>query len=156
MTQPFVARRFFVLITMLFVSYAQAESATVEGRWLTSQSVIDVRDCGGQLCGVIERLLLSERIDQSQLLDFKNKDRTLRARPMVGMNLLMDFGALVSGQTHYPKGRVYHPDHGRDYKASLTLINPDQLEIEGCVFAFCQREQWSRLPPCEGDRCPID
>jgi uncharacterized protein (DUF2147 family) len=156
MTQALVVRRFFVLITMLFVSFARAESATVQGRWLTSQSVIQVRDCGGQLCGVIEQLLLPERIDQSQLLDVKNKDRRLRDRPMLGMNLLMDFGALVPGQTRYPKGRVYHPDHGRDYRASLTLISPDQLEIEGCVFAFCQSEQWSRLPPCEGDRCPID
>ena len=110
--------------------------------------IVRVEGCESGICGFVESLRLPEEIDQTTLLDIKNKDRSLRDRPIIGLNLFSRFDSITPGKSEYLKGRVYHPDHGRSYKANLRLLESGQLEIEGCVFAFCQQEAWVRLPPC--------
>ena len=132
-----------------------SELLSIEGRWLTHQSIVRVEGCQSGICGFVESLRLPKEIDQTTLLDIKNKDRSLRDRPIIGLNLFSRFDSITSGKTEYLKGRVYHPDHGRSYKANLRLLESGQLEIEGCVFAFCQQEAWARLPPCTPEGCPL-
>ena len=131
-----------------------SDSLSIEGRWLTHQSIVRVEDCEAGICGFVESLRLPEEVDQTTLLDIKNKDRSLRDRPIIGLNLFSRFDSITPGKAEYLKGRVYHPDHGRSYKANLRLLESGQLEIEGCVFAFCQQEAWARLPPCTPEGCP--
>ena len=131
-----------------------SDSLSIEGRWLTHQSIVRVEDCEAGICGFVESLRLPEEVDQTTLLDIKNKDRSLRDRPIIGLNLFSRFDSITPGKAEYSKGRVYHPDHGRSYKANLRLLESGQLEIEGCVFAFCQQEAWARLPPCTPEGCP--
>lgn len=130
------------------------DSLSIEGRWLTHQSIVRVKGCESGICGFVESLRLPEEVDQTTLLDVKNKDRSLRGRPIIGLNLFSRFDSITPGKSEYLKGRVYHPDHGRSYKANLRLLESGQLEIEGCVFAFCQQEAWVRLPPCTPEGCP--
>ena len=130
------------------------DSLSIEGRWLTHQSIVRVKGCESGICGFVESLRLPEEVDQTTLLDVKNKDRSLRGRPIIGLNLFSRFDSITPGKSEYLKGRVYHPDHGRSYKANLRLLDSGQLEIEGCVFAFCQQEAWVRLPPCTPEGCP--
>ena len=130
------------------------DSVSIEGRWLTHQSIVRVEGCEAGICAFVESLRLPEEVDQTALLDIKNKDRSLRDRPIIGLNLFSRFDSIIPGKTEYLKGRVYHPDHGRSYKANLRLLESGQLEIEGCVFAFCQQEAWVRLPPCTPEGCP--
>ncbi len=130
------------------------DSVSIEGRWLTHQSIVRVEGCEAGICAFVESLRLPEEVDQTALLDIKNKDRSLRDRPIIGLNLFSRFDSITPGKTEYLKGRVYHPDHGRSYKANLRLLESGQLEIEGCVFAFCQQEAWVRLPPCTPEGCP--
>ena len=130
------------------------DSLSIEGRWLTQQSIVRVEGCEAGICGFVESLRLPEEVDQTTLLDIKNKDRSLRDRTIIGLNLFSRFDSITPGKTEYLKGRVYHPDHGRSYKANLRLLESGQLEIEGCVFAFCQQEAWVRLPPCTPEGCP--
>ena len=130
------------------------DSLSIEGRWLTHQSIVRVKGCESGICGFVEILRLTKEVDQTTLLDVKNKDRSLRDRPIIGLNLFSRFDSISPGKTEYLKGRVYHPDHGRFYKANLRLLESGQLEIEGCVFAFCQQEAWVRLPPCTPEGCP--
>ena len=94
---------------------------SIEGRWLTHQSIVRVEGCESGICGFVESLRLPEEIDQTTLLDIKNKDRSLRDRPIIGLNLFSRFDSITPGKTEYLKGRVYHPDHGRSYKANLRL-----------------------------------
>ena len=147
------------LITLTYLAGAQPgegdynDSLSIEGRWLTHQSIVRVEGCETGICGFVESLRLPEEIDQTTLLDVKNKDRLLRDRPIIGLNLFSRFDSITPGKTEYLKGRVYHPDHGRSYKANLRLLESGQLEIEGCVFAFCQQEAWVRLPPCTPEGC---
>ena len=129
-------------------------SLSIEGRWLTHQSIVRVEACETGICGFVESLRLPEEVDQATLLDIKNKDRSLRDRPIIGLNLFSRFDSITPGKSEYLKGRVYHPDHGRSYKANLRLLESGKLEIEGCVFAFCQQEAWVRLPPCTPEGCP--
>ena len=131
-----------------------ASDFSIEGRWLTHQSIVRVEGCESGICGFVESLRLPEEVDQTTLLDVKNKDRSLRDRPIIGLNLFSRFDSITPGKSEYLKGRVYHPDHGRFYKANLRLLESGQLEIEGCVFAFCQQEAWVRLPPCTPEGCP--
>lgn len=145
-----------LILMQLIAIEVTAAPPSIKGRWLTSESVINIGVCEGVLCGTIEQLLLPTEIDQSQLLDANNKKRNLRSRPMLGLNLLTDFGPLLPGQREYINGRVYHPGHGRSYKANLRLISDDQLEIEGCFLGFCQQERWRKLPPCIDGECSIN
>ena len=99
-----------------------ASDFSIEGRWLTHQSIVRVEGCESGICGFVESLRLPEEIDQTTLLDVKNKDRSLQDRPIIGLNLFSRFESITPGKSEYLKGRVYHPDHGRFYKANLLLL----------------------------------
>ena len=99
-----------------------ASDFSIEGRWLTHQSIVRVEGCESGICGFVESLRLPEEIDQTTLLDVKNKDRSLQSRRIIGLNLFSRFDSITPGKSEYLKGRVYHPDHGRFYKANLRLL----------------------------------
>ena len=44
-------------------------SLSIEGRWLTHQSIVRVEGCESGICGFVESLRLPEEIDQTTLLD---------------------------------------------------------------------------------------
>ena len=105
------------------------DSLSIEGRWLTHQSIVRVEGCESGICGFVESLRLTEEVDQTTLLDVKNKDRSLRDRPIIGLNLFSRFDSIIPGKTEYLKGRVYHPDHGRSYNC-LLYTSPSPRDTE--------------------------
>jgi len=63
----------------------------------------------------------------------------LRARPLVGLSIL-------SGLTRSSKGgwegRIYNPEDGQTYRATVRQTAADTLTIEGCVLFICQKQVW--------------
>ncbi len=43
------------------------------------------------------------------------------------------------------EGRIYNPENGRTYRASLKLRSPDLLEVKGCLLIVCDTQVWRRV-----------
>ena len=39
-------------------------------------------------------------------------------------------------------GRIYNPEDGQTYRATLRRVGNDTLVIEGCVLFICQKQIW--------------
>ena len=40
------------------------------------------------------------------------------------------------------EGRIYNPEDGQTYRATLRRPGADTLTIEGCVLFICQKQVW--------------
>ena len=83
----------YLFFTLLAIStFISAEpNKTMEGYWLTSQSIVQVKNCDKNLCATIEQLFVDDDIDPKSIKDSNNKKRSLRDRPLIGINLLEEF-----------------------------------------------------------------
>jgi hypothetical protein len=78
--------------------------------------------------------------------DKNNPDPAKVGRPTLGMLILFDMKR-TTGADQW-SGKVYNAKDGQTYDASIKLLGPDQLAIEGCVLGFlCGGETWSRVGP---------
>jgi uncharacterized protein (DUF2147 family) len=132
------------MLAALLLAAAVAGSADVAGLWRTptDNGVVEVRHCGADICG---RLLTSDKIKADPgLTDVHDRDESLRARPLKGLELFKGFtgsGAAWAG------GQIYNPHDGGTYHASVELQDADHLKVTGCIVApFCKSETWVRLP----------
>ena len=124
---------------------AQAPSLDdVVGRWRTETrgGVVEITRCGASICG---RLVSSEHLRTDPALkDVKNRDASLRGRPLKNLMILSGFTA--DGES-WTGGTIYNADDGRTYKAKVTPISRDRITVRGCVFVpLCKTQTWTRLP----------
>ncbi len=108
------------------------------GEWLTAKGYARIRiaDCNGRLWGVVSW-------ETYPSVDDKNPDPNKRNRPTLGMPILL--GMTQSGPEKW-SGEIYNSQDGHTYSASISLLNPDVLKVQGCVFGiFCGGENWTRV-----------
>jgi uncharacterized protein (DUF2147 family) len=75
--------------------------------------------------------------------DLKNKDPSLRTRPLKNMQMLYDF---TGGPTKWSGGKVYNADDGGTYSGTITLTSPTTLKLKGCIVApICKTQNWTRV-----------
>ena len=43
------------------------------------------------------------------------------------------------------RGRIYNPEDGRSYRATLTPRSANVLRLRGCWGPFCRNQTWRRL-----------
>lgn len=103
--------------------HAQAEEP-IYGIWVRGgrQEKLEFFDCEGKLCarGVIP------------LPDGSPPPLILRNAPQTAPNQW--------------KGDLYNPENGKLYSGTITLNNPKQLTLTGCLIAFlCQSETWTKV-----------
>lgn len=73
-----------------------------------------------------------------------NPDASKKSRPTLGMPILLDMKRKPGADQW--EGKVYNAKDGKLYDSTITLNNPDELEIEGCVLGFlCGGETWTRV-----------
>lgn len=134
-------RRFAIIALIGLASTAAGASAPVEGLWLTDdgKGVVRIGPCGRQLCGWIARVL--DRGPNVPTRDVRNPDPRLRARPIVGLQILSGFSA--SGN-EWTGGRAYDPKSGRSYSTTLSLNADGSLGVTGCVMFICRTKRWTR------------
>ncbi len=121
------------------------EDNLIEGYWLTSASIVEVKKCDNELCATIEHIFVEEGVDPKSILDTNNKKKSLRNRPLVGINLLEGFEYSQSSETHYKEGKIYDPGRGRVFKSNLQLLENGNLKVEGCFMRVCGHEEWQPL-----------
>ncbi|MEL7482375.1 MAG: DUF2147 domain-containing protein, partial [Pseudomonadota bacterium] len=49
-------------------------------------------------------------------------------------------------QSAWRGGTLRNPEDGRRYSGTITLVDGDRLELQGCAARiFCRRQTWRRL-----------
>ena len=135
----------FICISFLIVGHTVAEEEDeILGYWLTSQSIVLIDQCDDELCATIEHIFVDEGTDPKLILDSNNKDKSLRDRSIVGINLIKGF-KFQKGLNEYKGGKIYDPGRGRTFKSNIYLLENKNLKVEGCVMRLCGHEEWQAL-----------
>ena len=116
-----------------------------EGHWQTSSSIVLVKECNRELCAFIEKITTEDKDNFKQILDVNNRNKSLRQRPLVGINLLQDFSYPDKNIKMLRNGKIYDPGRGRIFKSNLYILDNGNLKVEGCFLRICGHEEWSRL-----------
>ena len=137
---------FFALAVALFAApdgLALAESP--DGTWVMSNGMVTVRvaECGRQsLCAHIVGLKEARYKDGKRKIDRHNKNPALRRRPLLGLPMLKNMRS--EGANRWA-GKIYNPDDGNIYSATLTLSG-DSIRVQGCVVGMlCKSETFVRV-----------
>tara|TARA_B100002052_G_scaffold134216_1_gene123260 strand:- start:3833 stop:4318 length:486 start_codon:yes stop_codon:yes gene_type:complete len=139
-------KNFLFLVLLTTSSFTISESKnTMEGYWLTSQSIVEVKNCKKNLCATIEHIFVEDDIDPKSIMDSNNKKRSLRDRPLIGINLLEDFPSYALDKKVLKNGKIYDPGRGRTFKSNLYLLDDGTLKVEGCLMGICDHEIWQPL-----------
>ena len=141
-------KRFSFFFIFLFFSFSllseNKKSMSMIGYWLTSQSIVQVKECDQSLCAIIEVIFVDDGTAQESILDNNNKNKSLRKRSLVGINLISDF-VYKEGALKLSGGKIYDPGRGRTFKANMYLLQNGNLKVEGCLLRMCGHEEWKPL-----------
>jgi uncharacterized protein (DUF2147 family) len=113
------------------------------GVWLDKDGgTVRIRTCGGALCGAIASI--RPRLDPATgraWTDKKNADPSKRARPLVGVQVLI---AMQPSGPRKWSGRLYNADDGKLYSGNLIELGPGAIRVEGCWLGICGGENLRR------------
>ena len=123
----------------------RALAADPKGVWLTAESDAQIRiaPCGDALCGTV--VWLEQPLDPETgrpLTDKENPDASKRSRPVIGVQILL--GMRQNGENRW-SGKIYNSDDGNTYDGNISPLSPTLLKVEGCLFGFCQSQNWTRV-----------
>jgi len=128
-------------------AHAQAEQEL--GTWLNAdqKGKIALRECeDNTLCGNI--VWLKDAVDEQgqPWRDRLNPESKLRARQVVGMNVLIN--AKKIGPNTW-QGYIYDPEVGKIYYLKHLKLGQDKVEIKGCLKSGwpCRTKYWTRTQP---------
>ena len=136
-----------ILVSIIFCPFIFSEKNMnlFEGHWQTSSSIVLVKECNRELCAFIEKITTEDKDNCKQILDVNNRNKSLRQRPLVGINLLQDFSYPDKNIKMLRNGKIYDPGRGRIFKSNLYILDNGNLKVEGCFLRICGHEEWSRL-----------
>jgi uncharacterized protein (DUF2147 family) len=135
----------------------QAAAPPAAGVWIdhTGRGAVEIAPCPEGLCGRI--VWLQEPSDKSgQLLrDEKNGDRTKRAQPICGLQIIG--GLKLQADGSWDNGWIYDPEQGEKFDVELRLRNPNQLQVKGYkgLKFLSETYQWKRAAIPPEPRCAI-
>lgn len=105
------------------------------GRWVNPDSsvMVEMRDCGGRLCGWIVWASSSAVSDAAAGGTPK----------LIGLELLRDYYPAGPGLW---RGTVYVPDRGRAYSSRIRQLDRNHLKVTGCLWdgVICESQIWQR------------
>ena len=133
-----------ILICLILSGYLSAEERVI-GYWETSESIVEISECGEKLCSTIRTLLVEEGTNPESILDSNNIDIKLQSRPLVGVNILEGFNNKLDSNNKLKGGMIYNPRDGKVYKSKIYLLDDGNLRVEGCIFFICDGEEWKPL-----------
>ncbi|EMY77494.1 PF09917 family protein [Leptospira weilii serovar Ranarum str. ICFT] len=143
----------FVLISA--PAFAGEEDAVL-GKWLTKDkdAHVELYKCGAKICGKLVWLKepvypagSTEGTPGSPKVDIRNKDESLRTRPVLGLVFLTGFS--YDGEQVWSGGRIYDAKSGNTYDGKLTLRGAENLDLKGGYkvgFMMIGKESaWTRV-----------
>lgn len=128
------------IVLSVLISPPQSSEAEILGLWLTENddAVVEIYKCGEKICGKIVDLkeTLYPANDKQGMagqpkVDRENPDRSLRARPIIGLVMVEGFTANKKG---WGGGTIYDPDKGKTYRCKMKLVDGGKkLYVRGFV-----------------------
>jgi uncharacterized protein (DUF2147 family) len=125
------------------------DAPTPIGTWVTQKggAHIQIKDCGGKLCGTI--VWLKNPLDKNgkDSVDSKNPDQTLRTRKLLGLPMLNGFAHDSDDSNVWSGGEIYNPSNGKTYSCKMTMETPNTLLVRGYVglSVFGETQTWTRV-----------
>ena len=135
---------YFISFSVLFSLYTFSDEG-IFGYWLTSGSIVKIENCSNAVCGKIVTIFVDDGVDPKSILDDNNKNKSLRKRTLVGIDLLSEFKIKNDKQKTFKDGKIYDPRSGNTYKSNLYLDEEGDLKVEGCLAFICDGEKWQSL-----------
>lgn len=138
----------FLAFGLGFARLAPAQSLSPIGMWKNPTGdkafTFEIFTCGNRLCGKFVAVP-NDPATGKPLTDAKNPDPAQRGRSRLGLVFIQNFTA--DGENKWDKGKIYNPEDGRTYSASLTMKTPKTLELRGYIgFSLLgQTQTWTRL-----------
>ena len=117
-----------------------ALAADPTGDWRVQDGVANIRvaECNGNMWGAVAW----EKTPGGR--DEHNPDVSKQNRPSLGMPILINMKK-KPGVDQW-EGQVYNAKDGQFYSSTIKPVDPDHLEIQGCVLGFlCGGETWTRV-----------
>ena len=124
-------------VLTLFLSSTLFAEEGILGYWLTPGSIVKIENCDTYVCAKIETIFVDDGQDPKLILDENNRDKALRSRAIVRINILSGFLIKDVKQREFKGGRIYDPRRGREFKSNLHLKEDGNLEVEGCLAFIC-------------------
>jgi uncharacterized protein (DUF2147 family) len=125
---------------LLATGLAPALSADPTGDWRVADGIANIRvaQCNGSIWGAVAW----EQTPGGR--DIHNPDVSKQNRPTLGMPILIDMKKKPGADAW--EGQVYNAKDGQFYSSTIKPVDPDHLEIQGCVLGFlCGGETWTRV-----------
>ncbi|MEO8601090.1 MAG: DUF2147 domain-containing protein [bacterium] len=113
---------------------AHEQAAEPIGHWYAEGGAaqVEISDCGGALCGRVVSVRSPLDENGCALRDRYNPDQALRARPVIGLEILRGL-TRTSGDGFWKGGTIYDPASGNTYRASLKMLGQNRLEFTGYI-----------------------
>ena len=145
MNSKLLKKIIFILPTFIFsIAINASNNNSMIGHWLTSQSIVQVKECEQGLCAIIEHIFVENGVNQESILDENNKNKSLKERSLLGINLIDGF-VYSNEAKELSGGKIYDPGRGRSFKSNLYLLDNGNLKVEGCVMRMCGHEEWKPM-----------
>jgi uncharacterized protein (DUF2147 family) len=132
-----------------FTLFAAPCLANPIGDWMVEKGLarITIVNCDNKYWGVVSW-------EKEPALDTHNPDPAKRARPTLGMPVILDMRQTESNRWD---GQIYNSNNGKTYAANLSMAGADALRVRGCVLGvLCGGETWTRVkadpPPAPQQR----
>ena len=138
-------KKYILFLILSFLNSNIFADDNIFGYWLTSGSIVKIENCNNQVCGKIVTVFVEDGVNPESVLDDNNKNKSLRKRTIIGIDLLSEFEIKNKDQKTYKGGRIYDPRSGNSYKSNLYLNENGILKVEGCLAFMCDGEEWQPL-----------
>jgi len=137
------------VMTLAPASTASAADASPVGDWLVKDGYANIRIdiCNGKLWGIVAWEQKPGGVDA------ENPDPAKKARPILGMPILMGLAPAGAGKW---AGEIYNSQNGKMYTANVTVPDENSLDLEGClVWPLCQTQKWTRVKTPPAGAAPL-
>jgi uncharacterized protein (DUF2147 family) len=137
-------------VAVIAPSQSQAASADPTGIWRKA----DQGERPGKMqvfwCGRTKKLLCAKIVwlqnpndsHGRPLHDVRNEDPSMHDRPIMGLPI---FSGLTPTAPNTWSGKIYNPEDGNTYSATLTLVSRSQIHLKGCkAWLLCGERTWLR------------
>lgn len=129
-------KRVFSILALLLALTAPATAtakSSLEGRWKNGKMVILIAPCGPTLCGKVIKASAKQQA----------KAQRGSGERLLGLRVLDNIQP--SGAGRY-SANVYVADRDMNAKGMIRQVNPNRLNVRGCVFGFiCKTTNWDRI-----------
>ncbi|RYG12893.1 MAG: DUF2147 domain-containing protein [Chitinophagaceae bacterium] len=126
-------------------AFAQNKDAVV-GKWLSAsgEGQIEIYKRADKYFGKLSWIKEPNDENGKPKVDSKNPNPSLKAKPILGLELLKDF---IFEDGKWTDGTIYDPKTGKTYSCNLTLKENGQLTIRGYIgiSLIGRSETWKRV-----------